>query len=94
MEHFGISSFGVLQKDLSGRRIIPEFAQCLYAVENSLARILVNLHSHELGLTNSNDGRHDQHRLSVNVKKSVRMKASRLRTSARNEFDVVLSCDC
>jgi len=60
-QHLRESTFSILQKHFMNGRLRLQSAQSLDAVHDTFIGILVDLYRDKLGLTNSNDGGHDQH---------------------------------
>ena len=62
-EHLGVRGLGVLQENLMDSQCCLQLAECLYAVEDTLMRVLVDRYCDKFGLSHADDGGHDQHRL-------------------------------
>ena len=52
---------GVLQENFTNSGCCFQLAECLYAVEDTLMRVLVDQYRDELGLSYADDGGHDRH---------------------------------
>jgi len=60
-KHLGVRSLGVLQENFMNGGCCLQLAECLYAVEDTLMRVLVDRYRDELGLSYADDGGHNQH---------------------------------
>lgn len=65
MDHLTVGGFCLLQEDLLCGLLDFEVAKSLQAVHDALLRVLVNGNRDEFGLSNADDGSHDQHRFST-----------------------------